>query len=309
MIRSLRAAGLASAVALALLLSLWPGRAQAFVRYKTDVTKVGFYWPQSWVPVTAYPLSIKDINGEMQMTTDQILGAAIAAGDAWSARDNGCTYLQINLGTSTAAAPAARYDARNSLVFRTTTWCPADPAAVCYDPAALAITSVFVNKKDGKIRDADIEVNAKNFIWADLDVDPAAQGKQDLQNALTHEMGHLIGLDHTCIPAGTDGERPVDNDGNPVPDCETAPQAVRETTMFASAIPGDKEKRTLAPDDTAAVCTIYPVAKDPMIYVTPTGETSACVCALDGDGRGAGAIVPVAGMLLALVLRRRVRGR
>jgi MYXO-CTERM domain-containing protein len=304
MIHSLRVAGLACAVAFTLL----PGRAHAFVRYKTESTMVGFYWPQSWVPVTAYPLSIKDARGEMEMTSDQILAAATAAGDSWSKAQNDCTYLQINLGSSTAAAPAAKYDARNSLVFRTTTWCPSDPAAACYDPAALAITSVFVNKKDGKIRDADIEVNAKNFVWADLDVEPSAQGKQDLQNALAHEMGHLIGLDHTCVPAGTPPPIPVDNDGNEVPDCETAPQAVRETTMFASAIPGDKEKRTLAPDDIAAVCAIYPVANDPMIYITGNEDTSACACALDGDGRGAGAVVPILGMLAALVLRRRARG-
>jgi hypothetical protein len=289
--------------------TLLPGRAQAFVRYKTETTMVGFYWPQSWVPVTAYPDSIKDASGNMEMTSDQILNAATKAGDAWSAKDNACTYLQVNVATSTAAAPAARYDARNSLVFRTTSWCPSDPSAPCYDPAALAITSVFVNKKDGKIRDADIEVNARNFTWADLDVDPAAQGKQDLQNALTHEMGHLIGLDHTCFPAGTPGAIPTDNDGNPVPDCDSAPPAVRETTMFASAIPGDKDKRTLAPDDIAAVCAIYPLANDPMIYITTPEDTSACVCSLDGNGRGAGAVIPILSMLAAVALRRRARGR
>jgi len=102
--------------------------------------------------------------------------------------------------------PVARYDYKNSLVFRTTTWCaPSDAAGTCsYDAAALAITSVFVNKKDGHIRDADIEVNSKNFIWTDLDIDPTAHGKQDLQNALAHEMGHLVGLDHTCVPAGVE---------------------------------------------------------------------------------------------------------
>jgi hypothetical protein len=301
--------GLGAVVCLAVSLA-FVGRAEAYVRYKTE-TGIGFFWPQTWVPVTAYPLSMSDIHGMMDMTSDEIVMAATAAGDAWSGRQNACTYLEINVSSSDAAAPTARYDNRNSLIFRTTSWCaPTDPAGTCSDdPAALAITSVFVSKKDGRIRDADIEVNAKNFVWTDLDLEPSAQGKQDLQNALTHEMGHLIGLDHTCIPAGTPGDPPLDNNGNPVPDCETAPEAVRETTMFASAIPGDTMKRTLAPDDIQAVCDIYPLANDPKIYVTGQEDPPACACALDqrGGGRGAGTVVPALGILAALVLRRRVR--
>jgi hypothetical protein len=296
------------------LVMLASGRAQAYVRYKTETTMVAFYWPQTWIPVTVYPASMR-VNGQMDMTAEQIVAAATAAADVWSDGQNPCTYLRINVVASSAATPVARYDTRNSLVFRTASWCaPSDPVGTCsYDPAALAITSVFVNKKDGRIRDADIEVNSKTFVWTDLDLDPTAQGKQDLQNALAHEMGHLIGLDHTCVSAGTPNDPPVvDHLGNPVPICETAPEDVRETTMFASATPGDVAKRTLSPDDKLAVCEIYPLAEDPKVYKTYPDEEAGCACALDGasDGRrGAGLLVALAGVVASLALRRRGRSR
>jgi hypothetical protein len=317
--RVVRSAGLLLIVIAGVAGLLLPARsAVAYVRYKTT-GKIGFFWPQTWVPVTVYPNSMMHDSGMMDMTPDQILLAASGAAAAWSASENICTFLEIQVGSSVDATPTARYDYKNSVIFRTMSWCrTGDPPGTCsYDAAALAITSVFVNTKDGKIRDGDIEVNAKNFIWTDLDLDtsPTAQGKQDLQNALTHEMGHLIGLDHTCIPAGTPGDRPTDNNGLPVPDCETASSTVRATTMFASATPGDVAKRTLEPDDKQAVCEIYPKAKDPMVY--PTANTlppdPGCTCALAPGSfldRGSGA--PAAAVLTVLgagIFRRRRRGR
>jgi hypothetical protein len=302
-----RVARLAPLVALVVATS-WAGRAEAYVRYKTD-SGIEFFWPQSWVPVTAYPLSMTDAVGNMDMTPEQIMHAATAASDAWSSRSNACTYMQINVTESDGAAPTAKYDYKNSLIFRTTSWgcAPNAPPGCSYAPEALAITSVFVNRTNGQIKDGDIEVNAKTFGWADLDITPSTI-KQDLQNALTHEMGHLIGLDHTCYDASSGLAAPLDNKGDPVPDCANAPADVAATTMFASATPGDTEKRTLAPDDIQAVCDIYPVAGDPKKYllVDEPPESSACRCDLsDGAPRAATALLTAAALLTALAFRRR----
>src|SRR5882724_9221514 len=187
-----------------------------------------------------------DLTGNMEMTPDEIVHAATASAAAWSGGQNACTFLQINVTASTDPTPKAGLDYANILVFRTTTW--------LYAAEALAITSVFVNKSNGRIVDGDIEVNAQIFVWTDLDVDPAGKGKQDLQNALTHEMGHLLGLDHTCFTPGPPGDPPLDNNGKAIPICDnSAPAAVQATTMFASALPGDTGKRTLAPDDIQGV--------------------------------------------------------
>jgi hypothetical protein len=286
--------------------------AAAYVRYKTAMTGAAFAWPQSCVKISVYPRSMADVNGNMDLTNDEITTAASAAGAAWSAEQNPCSFLAISVAPSTAATPIARYDYKNSLIFRTASWCaPSDGPDMCsYDPAALAITSVFANKSTGQIRDADIEVNSKSFIWADLEINPSAAGRQDLQNALTHEMGHLIGLDHTCYITGP---APLDENGQPIPSCESASAAVRATTMFASAEPGDLQKRTLAPDDKQAICDIYPIAADPMTCTGSGGggnggeDSGGCqVAPLGGGGEG---VLAVALAGLAAALRRRARGR
>jgi hypothetical protein len=175
-----------------------------------------------------------------------------------------------------AKPPPAAYDARNSVIFRTERWSMSANPDKAYNAFALAITSVFA-KPDGHIVDADIELNT-------VYVDGALAGKRfanlddvgampnlievyDLQNTLTHEFGHFVGLDHSCFtedpsdPLGQD--RPNDNLGNPVPDCFDAPQSVQETVMFASTQVREVSKRVLSPDEVLAACDIYPQDQDP----------------------------------------------
>ncbi|HEY2730500.1 MAG TPA: hypothetical protein VGK52_11190 [Polyangia bacterium] len=290
--------GLAASLACAALVAA--PRAEAYVRYKT-MSGIGFFWPQSCVPVSVYPASMMDLSGNMEMTSDQIVHAATASAAAWSGGQNACTFLQVNVTESSDPTPAAGLDYANILVFRSDSW--------SYAPEALAITSVFVDKSNGRIVDGDIEVNVKIFVWTDLDADPAGKGKQDLQNALTHEMGHLIGLDHTCFTPGTPGGPPLDNKGVAIPSCDNAPAAVQMTTMFASAIPGDTAKRTLAPDDIQAICDIYPLAMDPMKCPLKDEPPPKTGCALAPAAPGGGAAALAALAALALAARRRVRAR
>src|SRR4029077_9130991 len=90
----------------------------------------------------------------------------------------------------------------------------------------------------------------------------------DLQNALTHEFGHFIGLAHTCfspIESGSnvDGNglpRPDDDQGRPVPDCGAlnTPNYVSSSVMYyAENNYLDTSRRALSADDINAVCTIY----------------------------------------------------
>lgn len=284
--------------------------AAAYVRYRTMQTNEPFAWVQTNVPITAYPLSMRDVNGNMDMTHEEILQAATSSAAAWSIEQNPCSFLALSVTPSDATAPIARYDYKNSLVFRTESWCaPGDSVGACsYDAAALAITSVFANKTSGQIRDADIEVNARFFIWADLETDTGAVGKQDLQNALTHEMGHLMGLDHTCYLVGPP---PVDQNGAPIPACDSASADVRATTMFASAEPGDLQKRTLAPDDKQAICDMYPFVDDPHVPApNPPDDSGGCAVAPGVGGARASLAAALAALgALVAATRRRARGR
>lgn len=294
---------LASAVA-AVVLAARP--AAAYVRYTSGNGKM-FMWPQSCVALTAHPDELLGM-----MTRDEILGAVDASAATWSSSSDACTYLNIMVSSASGGSPRALNDGHNNVIFRSTSWCKLTDANTCdasvpYDPAALALTSVSASTSSGIIRDADIEVNAYHFSWADLVMHPDLRGDgqnfHDLQNALTHEMGHLIGLDHTCYlqpPA------PLDNNGNPIPDCASAPPDVLATTMFPSANPGDIDKRDLAPDDQQAVCEIYPAASDPKTCSPGQTDPGGCSCTTGGAPDTAlGSFVMLAAALLAARARRR----
>jgi MYXO-CTERM domain-containing protein len=280
---------LAAAAALAT-----PRPAAAFVRYVTD-DNAPFFWAQTSVAITGYP---KDFT-QTSMTEDQISAAVAGAAAAWSSGKNACTYLQLETSLSHGPTPLAVNDARNSLIFHGTVWCHVAADGSCdmgYDSSALAVTTDTANTATGQIYDADVEVNLVNYQWADVVEDPSLGGDMDLQNALTHELGHLIGLDHTCFEQLTSatGVRPDDNTGQPVPDCSLADADVQATTMFPSATGGDIQKRTLSPDDQNAVCTIYSVNNPP-----PSADAGCVQCATAGDPTWGGALVALAALVLA----------
>ena len=292
-------------------LLFFAGRAGAYVRYTSDSGKM-FKWPQTCVLLATYPNDLLDM-----MTLDEVEGAVDASAAAWSGDADACTYLNISVSSSTDATPRATNDGRNNVIFRAATWCKQTATGTCdpgvvYDPAALALTSVSASTSSGVIRDADIEVNAFHFSWADLVAHPDLRGNgqpfHDLQNALTHEMGHLVGLDHTCY---FQGPPPLDSTGAPITDCASASAEVLDTTMFPSANPGDVDKRTLAPDDQLAACEIYPAAEDPMTCVPAAPPDEGCSsCAVGGAPASAVGIICglIAAALLAARAPRRRRG-
>jgi hypothetical protein len=295
---------LAAGPSVAILLLLTAAPASAYTRYKS-MQGNGFFWKQRCVTLTIYPVGFTDI------PPDQVSRAMAAAAATWSTPSQTCGYLGLQTTTSSDPTPRARYDAKNSLMFRTDRWCKdgsMNPDA-CYDSSALAITTVTA-KADGHIVDADIEVNALTpdqgglIQWATMDVGPA-NDRYDFQNALTHEMGHFIGLDHTCFD-GAEEKRPLDNLGQPLPGCFAAPPAVADTTMFASATPSELKKRTLAPDDQLGLCEIYPPALDQGICPTDDADRG-CACAT--SARAPRVVSPLleAGLAAMLVALRRRR--
>ncbi|HXU01084.1 MAG TPA: MYXO-CTERM sorting domain-containing protein [Polyangia bacterium] len=302
----------------------------AFVHNKT-ASGVGYAWKNSCVSMTGFPTNLP------LMTRDETSAAMAAAARAWSKQDaavGACSYLDVGLVVDTVnVPPPAANDGTHAIIIRRDTWCPHSPN--CYDPTSLALTSLFARTSTGEIIDADIEVNAVNYSWSDTTLRAPTGDEQDLQNALTHEMGHVIGLDHTCY--GGTGDRPTDENGIPIPDCVNAPQSVVDTTMFPSANALDIGKRTLADDDLMGVCAIYPLASDPMVCPPPpspdagrdaepprdaeqsvdaTGndavgdsesasKKSGCSCDVSGPAGSMPAVLVAALLVVSLLLRRR----
>jgi MYXO-CTERM domain-containing protein len=178
--------------------------------------------------------------------------------------------------------------------------------------AAGITTAVYVDdptsSRDGAIIDADIEINGVNF---KLSADGMSTSQQscvaELRNTLTHELGHLHGLEHPCL-AGGDPQR-TDNEGNPVPSCSAAalPPKITEATMYNFQSCGETLKETLSPDDIQAICDIYPVTKDPGTCAAVGQTTSGGCCSASGRDRPELGLV-LAGMVF-LWMRRRKNSR
>ena len=91
----------------------------------------------------------------------------------------------------------------------------------------------------GKILDADIEMNGDDFAFTTSPL--PGRVLYDIQNTVTHEAGHFLGLDHSLEPTAT---------------------------MYATAPAGERSKQTLASDDIAGLCEIAP-------HVTPVAACEA----------------------------------
>ena len=158
----------------------------------------------------------------------------------------------------------------------------------------IATTTTTSNKFTGQINDTDIEINdsidrfGTKFTFTAVDGSPCTDPNQtgcvrlDVQNTITHEAGHSLGLDHTLDP---------------------------NATMYATAPEGEVSKRVLGADDIQGICDIYPRGKqtvtgnlDP-ITLTPSGASNGGGCGSTQPGPAAA----LAALLLLLQKRRRSR--
>jgi hypothetical protein len=251
------------------------------------------------------------------------LSAAQAAGAAWSQASldgvQQCSNVIFTVVPVADVAGQVGMDYRNRLIFRQDKWCsdPLPKDGSCYDRSALAITSVFQIKSTGEIVDADLEINAATYTWGDFVGHPEQfeLNTHDFQGAVTHEFGHVIGLDHTCYTPGTraDGTpipRPVDNNGNLVPDCTADnPPLITQATMYVSvATPSaEVELRSLSPDDAQAACEIYPVTPD-FVCLPPSGAYEVAGgggCSYPAGARRDSIACVLVLLVMATVVRRR----
>ncbi len=151
----------------------------------------------------------------------------------------------------------------------------------------LALTTTSFDKVTGEISDADLELHGWNgstkspdgfyFTCAPPGAQPCAQEfagsnciKYDVGNTVTHEAGHMLGLDHVCVAAYP----------SPYNSCGVG-DALAADTMAPTASPGATNKRTLEADDVEGVCTIY-----------PAGDSTA-TCSVTSSGQVSTPTVPV----------------
>jgi hypothetical protein len=345
-----------AAIAGALLTGLAAGRAQAYVRSTTDGSPPEpFHWNETCVPITIYLNGFTKTPAASGMTDTDVIKSVSAAAHTWSTDAVTCPgatspSLEIvpSVAADAATPPKVAWDAKNSIIFRTDMWTKSGVAtseiggtasgetadSTPYDPSALAVTTVTA-RGDGHIVDADMEINAVSQTWMNFDPGIYASGDHglgsdvyDLQNALTHEFGHFIGLAHTCYtPSTTDPSsiHPVDNNGKLVPDCpdpgemdiqtDAATAAAMSSVMWPVVTdPSSTSNRTLYTDDINAVCSIYPQGRTApacaLDQMTP-GCAVASPRASRRWGLGRAVSLAVVGLLVVAVgaRRRRVSGQ
>ncbi len=168
----------------------------------------------------------------------------------------------------------------NVIVFRENGW--PHPAS----GHNVALTTTTFDPETGELFDADIELNSSDFEFTTEDGDVV----YDLESVLTHEVGHFLGIGHTDV---------------------------EESTMLPIYLQGDVSLRTLGPDDSNAICDLYP-PKDVEETCNPlprhgfspecaADQTEGSCTASPGSVRSSGSAAQATTALLLLGLAARTR--
>lgn len=215
-------------------------------------------------------------------TSDEIPGVEVAGALsrsilAWNRAGLDCSDLMLIDGGRgsgfTTNLDGGEHDGENRIVFREDSWPEAQGTET------LALTTLVFRRQSGQILDADIDLNAVHHNWSTAAM--PATGFTDLENTLTHELGHLIGLAHVIDPAAT---------------------------MFESSPPRDIDKRTLSQDEVDAVCTIYPLRGPTPGAPDIDGEDLTGSCAVGGrQDRGSAPLLVMLAAGITGWLRRQTR--
>lgn len=119
-----------------------------------------------------------------------------------------------------------------------------------FDTSAIAITRNFyvagTTDRAGVILDSDILLNGENHQFTMK----GEASKHDVQNIVTHEVGHFLGLGHEISPIDPD------------------------STMYAVASTGETKKRSLSVSDIAGVTTAYKGVGEKMEHAGTTCQIS-----------------------------------
>ena len=299
--------------------------AEAFVRSTTVSGQPGqglcLYWNTRQVTYKVNATSAIAPPCQVASAAEALTAASFPA---WTPS---CTDFQfVNGGPSTSTAVNG-LDGVNLVVFRSglcsDLGCAGNACATqhnCWDHGAtltIALTTTTFVASTGQITDADMEIYGWNGSTGGASglptgfyltcASPASTTCArppygltgctyiDVGNIVTHEAGHMLGLDHTCSYPAPHDSCPSANASDP-----NAP------TMNPEVLPGETGKRTLAPDDVNGVCTVYPLgaATATCSSVTPPAAKSGG-CSTGGVGGEAMGLLGVSFMIARRLRRSR----
>jgi hypothetical protein len=154
-------------------------------------------WPKKTIEV-ALSTSLLSPGANIKPDSD-VVGAARRALARWSSLSN--INFVVTWSSSTSVSPAEAGDGISLLTIATT---PENEAF--NSEATTGRTRVFFDPDTGNIAEADISINprprAEDGTELQFSTD-GTPGTYDLEATFTHEIGHLLGLDHSSVLSST----------------------------------------------------------------------------------------------------------
>ncbi len=200
---------------------LWAPELKAFMCTALQEGQgVAVFWSKRVVPFVLDSKGTEDIAGSGELDT---LREAFAVWNSVSCSDFTFSESTEAFNGKIGFDYLEPLSNQNSLSFYEKNW--------PYSSLAIAITTVTANNYTGEILDADIEFNSENFVFTNSDL----LVKTDLKNTAVHEIGHMLGLEHT---------------------------ATNDSVMYPYAATAETRCRTLFPDDEEAICFKYPTGEE-----------------------------------------------
>ena len=219
-------------------------------------------WPQDSLTLVVDP-SLDDVQGHGTAA----VGAAVSA---WTSEPVALPAVTVKVADADAVGYVPGLANKSTVRFA--------PSGHPLTKGALAVTVVTKSVSQGVILDADVIVNGDyHFRLLDLEDDSQSDGPivYDLQNTLTHELGHVFGLgedyDHT------------------------------EATMYAYTKPRETKKRVLSADDLDSISRVYAAVAE--------SDAGGASCGVAGGPSGGSPWIAIVATAAGVALLRRRRWR